>query len=529
MAQTAVRDEEPEKLAGDGAKGGPPGQGERRGPMSEGAGLLQIHKTFSALKIPAYRLLWASTLCGFLGMQMQMVGRGLLAYEIGGTSSAIAIVSLGMGLPMLVFSLIGGAVADRFERRKVIMMSQLGTALIAVTVALLVQTGYIQLYHLFLTGVAQGTMFSFGGPSRQALIPELVGEKQMMNAIALNNAGMNLSRIVGPSIAGAMVAIPWIDIQGVFYIQAILNVTALGLLFFLPKIRKAQQTREAVAVEALATANGHNGAAARSEPEKKARRSVLRELVDGLRYVGASPILFTLLLMGLVPSLLGMSYQAFLPVYAKDVFGDGQARNAEALGLMMTMTGLGALIGSLVVAMMADYPRRTQLQLWAGLGFGVGLAFFAVQNSFTMAIIGLVILGFSANFFQALNATMVMMASDQRYYGRVMSVNMMTFALMPLGTLPVGFLADHIGDVVIGPLSLIGIQVTNFGAGILIAAFILMVTFMNRAYRHLEQDDFKRFAVVAAERVQSDDAGGSSWQQLRRAFRQERGSSLAGK
>jgi MFS family permease len=480
------------------------------------AGFLGVNKTFSALGVPAYRLLWLSTLCGFLGMQMQMVARGLLAYEIGGTNSAIAVVSLAWGIPMLLFSLIGGTVADRFERRKLMIASQAGTAAVAISVAVLVQTGAIELWHLFATGLIQGTIFSFGGPARQAFIPEVVGEKQLLNAIALNNAGMNLTRIVGPSIAGALIAVPWVDIEGVFFIQAALNGAALVQLALLPLIMRRAPAEGA---EAPASAVWQQS----TSPEEP--RSVTGQLVDGLRYILASPILLTLLAMGLVPSMLGMSYQTFLPVFAQDVFGNGVDRNSEGLGLMMTMTGVGALIGSLVVASMQDYPRRTLLQLISGLGFGLSLAFFAVQSSFVMAIVGLTLIGFMANFFQALNSTMVMSASDPRYYGRVMSVNMMTFALMPLGTLPIGFIADLIGSMS-APIELIGIQIAHLGAGAIIVVFILLVTVKNRAYRQLEQEDFKHFATMAAERVQ-DDRSGSVWQQLRRSAQQERGSSLA--
>jgi MFS family permease len=251
-------------------------------------------------------------------------------------------------------------------------------------------------------------------------------------------------------------------------------------------------------------------------------------MVNGLRYIIASPILLTLLVMGLVPSLIGLSYQTFLPVFAKDIFGDGIDRNSQGLGLMMTMTGVGALAGSLVVAAMQDYPRRTQLQLVSGLAFGLSLAFFAVQSSFVLALAGLTLLGFAATYFQALNATMIMSSSDPQYYGRVMSVNMMTFALMPIGTLPIGFIADLIGTIDIGSLSLAGIQAAQFGAGIIVTAFILLVTLRNPAYRRLEQDDFKHFATLAAERVR-EDGGASAWKQLGHAMRQERGSQLARK
>jgi MFS family permease len=178
---------------------------------------------------------------------------------------------------------------------------------------------------------------------------------------------------------------------------------------------------------------------------------------------------------------------------------------------------------------MQDYPRRTQLQLVSGLGFGLSLVFFALQSDLILALAGLTVLGFTATFFQALNATMVMSASDPRYYGRVMSVNMMTFALMPLGTVPIGFIADMIGSVDIASLTLLGVQAAQVGAGVIVTVFILIVTVKNPAYRRLEQDDFKRFAVVAAERIDDKAEGGSSWQQLRRAMQHERGSQMASK
>jgi MFS family permease len=143
------------------------------------------------------------------------------------------------------------------------------------------------------------------------------------------------------------------------------------------------------------------------------------------------------------------------------------------------------------------------------------------------ALFALAMLGFMSSYFQGLNSTMVMTASDAQFYGRVMSVNMMTFSLMPLGTLPMGFLADQIGAVTLLGMSLEGIQVAQFGAGILLTVFILMVTVFNPAYRQLEQDDFKHFAVVAVERVREGQGEGSYWEQLRGSMKYERGSTLA--
>lgn len=497
--------------------------GPRGGGYADASSLLQVHKTFSALSIPAYRLLWLSMLTSFAGMQMQMVARGVLAYQIGGTNSAIAVVSLAWGLPMLLFSLVGGTLADRLDRRKLMMLSLAASGVMSLVVAGLVQAGYIQLWHLFASGLIQGTVFSFSGPARQALIPQVVGEKELLNAVALNSAGMNLTRIGVPSLAGALIAVPAVDVQGVYYIQAVMSILAIVLVMALPRLRVAPE------VEAeLEAARAEGRPVSAFSGSHSNNTSMMKDLVDGLRYVIGSPILLTLMALGLFPSLIGMSYQSFLPVFAKDVFGDGIHRNSSGLGFMLTMSGVGALAGSLVVASMQGARRRALLQLMAGLGSGIFLALFAVQNDYTMAIIWLVAVGFMGSYFQALNSTMVMTASDPQYYGRVMSVNMMTFALMPLGTLPIGAIADWIGKANILGVNLVGIQAAQLGAGVLVAIFILFVTVLNPAYRRLEQEDLKSFARIAIDRVQEDQGGLSGWQQIKRAMRYERGSKMAG-
>jgi MFS family permease len=427
--------------------------------------------TFAALSIVPYRFLWASMLCSFGGMQMQMIARGFLAYKLGGTAGSIAITMVGMGIPMLIFPLFGGAVADRFERKRLMIASQLATAGVAFTIAVLVHTGAMTLTYLFFAGMIQGTIFSFSGPARQSFIPEIVPEDRLMNAIALNNAGMNLTRIGGPALAGMLIGISWFNIEGVFYLQAALNIVALMLLVFLP----AEGRRKGAQAGPMGRASGS---------------AMIRDLVDGLRYVRSSPILLTLLMLGIMPLLLGSSYQSFLPVFAKDVFGHG-SRNASGLGWMSTMTGVGAIVGSLAVASLSNFPRRTLLQLIAGLGFGLSTAFFALQHNFALALASLVCLGMMADFFQSMNATLVVTASDPAYYGRVMSINMMSFSLMPFGTVPLGYLADWIGHTSIGSLDLIGVQVTTFGAGMAIVLFILAVTVLNPTYRRMEHSEMR--------------------------------------
>lgn len=486
--------------ASDPASAGAPGGGPvgAAGRGANDGGVLSITKTFSALRIPAYRLLWVSSLFSTTGMQLQMFARGLLAYQLGGTAGAIGIVSLASAIPQLAFSMVGGTVADRFERRKLMILSQALTAVIAIVVSVMVYTHVMTITYLFMVGLIQGTIMSFSMPARTSFIPEVVGEKELMNAMALNNAGMNVSRIGTPSLAAALVAVSWIDLGGLYTIQSLLNVASLTLLFFLPAIVKGGV--KAVDRERLA-----GGIVAPAAPRRR-RGSMAKDLGDGFRYVARSPILLTLLGIGLIPTLLGQSYQQFFPVFAKNVFGDGVHRNAGALGFMGTMSGIGALAGSLTVASLAEYRRRTQIQLAAGVGFGLFLACFAVQSSFGAAVIALVGVGFMSSFLQSLNSTMLVSASDPEYYGRVMSLNMLTFSLMPIGTFIMGFVIDAIGHLHSGPLNLLGVQAAYVGAGVLIVAFMLAVTVFNASYRKLEQDDLKNYARVAGNRMRAGGA-----------------------
>jgi MFS family permease len=432
-------------------------------------------------------------------MQVQMFARGLLAYELGGSAAAIGLVILGQAIPQLMFSMLGGTVADRMDRRMMMVWVQAFKAIFAILITAMVLAEVMTVTYLFLFGLVQGVNIAFGGPARQAFVPEVVGKKELMNALALNNAAMNLSRIGAPSLAAAIVAISWADIAGVYIFQMILDVIALVLLFFLPSIAHGKMN---------AADRDPEDAHVRRAPRAGGFRTIVGEIGEGFRYIYASPILLTLLGIGLVPTLLGQSHQQFLPVFAKDVFGDGVDRNAGALGFMGTMSGIGALAGSLLVATLSDYKRRTLLQLGSGLGYGLFLAAFAVQNNYAAAIIMLVGVGFSSAFLQSLNSTMLMTVADPSYHGRVMSVNMLTFSLTSVGTFVMGYIIDYIGGATIGSLTLGPVQVAYFVSGAIIAAFILATTVFNPSYRRLEQSDLRRYSEASTGRERVAVGGG---------------------
>lgn len=235
-----------------------------------------------------------------------------------------------------------------------------------------------------------------------------------------------------------------------------------------------------------------------------------RDLVEGFRYVLRSPILLTLLAMGLIPTLLGQSYQFFLPVFAKDVFGDGIERNADAIGVMGTVSGIGALVGSLAVAALASYPRRALLQLAAGLGFGITLACFALQANYLIAVLFLAGVGFSSSLFQAVNTSMTMTASAPEYHGRVMSINQLNVSLTAFGTFVTGYIVDWVGNATVGPLELAGAQITFLGIGLAMIVFLIAVTILNPSYRRLEQDDLRRYAEGSTHGVREEPVAAAS-------------------
>ncbi len=418
-----------------------------RGPLQRVSRL----RTFQALHNPHYRMLWLGMLSAFLTMNMQQVARGWLAYELTGSARALALVAISWGAPMLLFSLPGGVAADRFEKKHVMMASQLAGAFVAVGVALLVAFDLIEIWHLVVAGLIQGTGFAFNLPARQAIIRELVSNGELMNAVALNNAGMNLMRIVGPSLAGILIATPTVGVEGVYFVMTGFYFLAAITLARLPRTRARRLAAEGrPAVE---------------------RGSPLRQIRAGLAYVIANPNVRTLMALAFLPILIGFPYQILLPVMAgKEALDVG----ARGLGVMATAVGAGALVGSLVVASLGRFQRRALLQAFMGVGFGAGLAAFAGAPTLMLAIPALALVGFAADAYSSLNSTMIMTNTDPRFQGRVMSIYLMTFAAMPLGAAPLSGFAD-----------LIGVRETVLGMGIIVAAFIAAVGLLYPRYRHI--------------------------------------------
>ena len=375
-------------------------------------GSATLSRTFAALEIPGYRWYWFGTAAAFLGIQMQMPATSWLAYELTGSPFLLGLVSAGWGVPMLTLSLFGGALTDRMDKKKLLLLSQSVLAVINLVMAVLLSLDLVQFWHLMVLASVSGAVFAFNMPPRQAIVPELVPRERLFNAITLSSGVMNATRVIGPSLAGVLMAV--VGMEGAFYAATGAILVAVLLLTKLPRTIKPEKAR--------------------------AKVSMGRDIIQGLAYIRSHPLVLTLLSMVVVMVLFGMPYQNLMPVFAEILYVE-----ELGFGFLMSMTGVGAVVGSLVIANLGDFKRKGALSLACGVAFGLMLIVFANLKSLPLALPMLMIVGAVSTSFMSVNNTLIQMNITDEVRGRVMSVYMMSFGLMPLGTLPMGAIAESMG------------------------------------------------------------------------------------
>jgi MFS family permease len=330
-------------------------------------------------------------------------------------------------------SLVGGVAADRVSRRAVLMWTHIIFLVTAVIPAALLFTGHLEIWHLLLFSLLQGSAMPFNMPARQAYIADVAGRTMLPNAVALNNAGANFGRLVGPALAGVLLAVPVIGIGLTFVAMAVMYLAALLTLLRLPA-----------------------GTRPRSE-SNAARPGGAAQLMEGLRYTVSSPALLALLAMGAAMAIFGQQYQTLMTLFSERVFMVG----AGGLGLLMATAGLGSLAGAVMVAAVSRVGRPGALQLGLGIAFSAALIGFGLAPSFLLALLLLAVVGFCSAAFMGVNSTLIMSNAPPHLYGRIMSIYMLTFAAQPVGALPLAWVADVAGApasmVIAGSVVLAGV------------------------------------------------------------------------
>lgn len=427
--------------------GAPPGRSGGRGGARP-----SFRRTFVAFQYPKYRLLWISMAVGMTGMQMQMISQGLLAFELSGTFTAVGVIAMAWGVPQFFFALPGGALADRMDKRRILLITQIAVLVQALTIGLAITTDVITLPILFVIGVFLGATFSFNMPARQAFIPELVPRDQMMNAIALNNTAMNATRVISPLAAGLFIT--WWDFDVAYYITAAMYGVGWLTVLLLPK------------------STAHLASAAE-------RKGMFEDIAIGLRYVRDHRALRLLMVMAFVPILLGIPYVTILPAFARADLDQGSFGFSVLVGL----SAVGALVGSLTIATLNPRSGLPRVQSMLGLGWGVGLVLLGLGSAafgYAGALLAMLVIGFFQMGYMALNNSMLMMTAEPRYHGRVMSLYMLTFGVFPLMGGPLGVLGDAIGGFA---------TFTLLGAGVITFISLMAVVGTQRALAaHAEAD-----------------------------------------
>ena len=418
-------------------------------------------RTFESFRVPSYRLYWGGMMGQMGAMNMQMVARSWLVYELTDQYVMLGLVMLANAVPMLFLSLFGGVMADRIQKKTVLVYGQAAFALVSLATAVAIVMGAISLERqtgvafLMAASVVQGVVQGLMMPSRQAIIPELVGSRRLMNAVALNAAGMNINRLLAPGVAGLLIAI--LGIQMVYFAMTVLYVVGVVLVALLP-----------------ATGTISLGA-----------RGAWGDLLEGLQYLRGNTLVMALLLLTLFSVMFSMPIMALMPAFAKDVqvvvageyswlagipvigrsltnVPDLLTESSFRLGLLMSISGIGSLIGSLFVASMSNRNRGIVF-LWSILLLGVTLVFYTATKSFGMALIVIVGVGIMQAARMALSNTLVQDNIDNEHRGRVMSFFMMEFGLSNFAVFGVSILAGPLGlQLAVGGVALLMIPLAGF-------------------------------------------------------------------
>lgn len=360
-----------------------------------------------------YRLFFAGQTLSLPGMWIQMVAQSWLIYRLTDSAALLGMAAFAGQFPVFVLAPLGGAVADRVSRHALLMATQVAAAVVALALAVLTLSGQVAVWQVFTLAAAMGVINAFDIPARQAFVVEMVGREDLPNAIALNSSLFNGARLIGPAIAGVLVAAVG---EGWCFL-----INGLSYGFVVAALLAMRLDR--------AAPPAHGG-------------SMLAQIAHGMRFVaGHLPIRSLLVLLGMV-SLAGMPYTVLMPVFADRILGGG----AQGLGILMSCAGAGALAAALLLA-----ARRSTsgLGAWvprAALGFGVGLVAFSFSRSFWLSGALLVPVGFAMMMQMAASNTLLQVMVPDALRGRVMSLySMMFMGMAPLGALLAGGLADVVG------------------------------------------------------------------------------------
>lgn len=370
----------------------------------------KLSRTFSALRYRDFRLLWFGAFTSTCGTFMQALAQGWLVYTMSGSAALLGLDGFLATGPMLLFSLFGGVIADRIERRKVMLASQWLQMAFAFVLAGLIVTKHVQIWHILLLSFLTGSAQAFSGPAYASLLPLLVRREDVPNAVAMNSMQFNLARVIGPAIGGLVFAF-W----GAATCFALNGVSFLAVIFALMVMKMPP---------ILSTGP---------------KRSVFEEMREGFSFVRARRTLLLLTFLSFATTFFGMPLFTMLPVVAKSFhFG------ARGLSLLQAVYGVGSVIGALFVAATGYAKKKARLALLMQFAFAILLVAFGLSTHIGTSLVFGFFAGACVVGVISLYSSLVQLATDDAMRGRVMSIYMLAFrGGMPLGNLIAGVVTEH--------------------------------------------------------------------------------------
>lgn len=374
---------------------------------------MKLPATLRALQYRNFQLFFSGQLISLIGTWMQNMAQAWLVYRLTGSSVLLGAVGFSSQIPVFLLSPVGGIAADRWQRRRVVIATQTSAMLLAFVLAALTLTGTVRVWHIFVLSSLLGAVNAFDIPARQSFIVEMVGKPDLMNAIALNSSMFNASRVVGPAIAGILVAS--IGEGWCFFANAVSYIAVIAGLFLM------RVPRREVA--------GHHG-------------SPLANVVEGFGWVVRNRAVHALLMLLAVVSLAGMPYTVLMPIFAGGILRGGP----KALGALLGATGVGALSGALLLASRTHLKGLNRWVAVSAMSFGILLMVFAYSRTYWLSMAVLVLVGFSVMIENGSSNTLIQSMVPDNLRGRVMSVySMMFMGMAPIGSLIAGAAAGRVG------------------------------------------------------------------------------------
>lgn len=391
--------------------------------------------TFASLSSSSFRTFFVGSAFTTFALQMQLMVRSWYMYELTDSSLMIGYLGIATGFTMMPFSLLGGALADRMHKGKLLQIGAVGAGFSTLLVAAIVFAGLMQWWILIATTMLFSMSIGITMPTRLAIVPELVDKKSTLNAISLSAAFMNLTTILAPAVGGRLIAV--VGVGGAYSLMSVLNFAGALILQLLPRTL----TKE----------------------DDKTNRSIKQDLKDGASYLKTQPVLIHLILFAIAVVLFGLPFQFMLPVFSKDVLGLG----SQQLGDMLAVMGVGALIGSLSIASLKNFDKKGLLLILLTVLFGASIVAFSFSRNLAISLLILLPIGVGQTARMTLNTTMIQEQADPKMIGRIMSIFMLTLGLHSVGILPISAISEQLGISIALAIAGFVVMIYAIGVGVL--------------------------------------------------------------